>query len=76
MQYILDAEESEAWMGEQELYMLSDDRPKNEFGAENMLNKHAQLTKTIEDYEDTIRGLSEKCRDLVDTNHPDRYVYW
>jgi len=69
--YVLDAEEAEAWMGEQELYMMNDDRPKNEFGAENMINKHENLQKTIDDYEDTIRGLAERNRDLIDNNHPD-----
>lgn len=58
-------------MGEQELYLMSDERPKNEFGAENMINKHANLAKTIDDYEKVILALSERCRDLVDSNHPD-----
>jgi spectrin beta len=58
-------------MGEQELYLMSDERPKNEFGAENMINKHANLAKTIDDYEELILALSERSRQLFDANHPD-----
>ena len=58
-------------MGEQELYMISDERAKDENGAGNMIKKHTNVEKTIEDYADTIRQLSERSRYLIDNKHPD-----
>ena len=59
-------------MSEQELYMMSDDRAKDEQGASNMLKKHSTLEKTVEDYADTIRHLGERSRKLIEEEHPDR----
>ncbi|ESN99908.1 hypothetical protein HELRODRAFT_101195 [Helobdella robusta] len=70
-QYFFDAAECEAWMGEQELFMISEDRAKDENGAMNMIKKHANVEKTVEDYADTIRQLSERSRYLIDNKHPD-----
>ena len=61
-------------MSEQELYMMAEDRAKDEVGANNMLKKHSTLEKTVEDYAETIRELGERSRDLIDQNHPDRYL--
>ena len=72
LQYLFDASEAEAWMSEQELYMMAEDRAKDEVGANNMLKKHGVLEKTVEDYADTIRELGERSRELIDQNHPDR----
>lgn len=70
-QYFFDAAECEAWMGEQELFMISDERAKDENGASNMIKKHANVEKTIDNYADTIRQLSERSRYLIDNKHPD-----
>lgn len=59
-------------MSEQELYMISDERAKDEVGAGNMLKKHSNMEKTVDDYAETIRQLGERSRDLVDAEHPDR----
>lgn len=59
-------------MSEQELYMMSEDRAKDEQGASNMLKKHSTLEKTVEDYAETIRSLGERSRALIDEDHPDR----
>ncbi|KAK2182078.1 hypothetical protein NP493_368g02093 [Ridgeia piscesae] len=69
-QYFFDAAEAEAWMSEQELYMMSEDRAKDEMGATNMLKKHGGLEKTVDDYAETIRQLGERSRNLVDEGHP------
>ena len=59
-------------MSEQELYMMTEDKAKDEGGANNMLKKHATLERTVEDYADTIRALGERARQLVDEEHPNR----
>ena len=74
-QYFFDAAEAESWMSEQELYMMAEDRAKDEMGANNMLKKHGGLEKTVEDYAETIRLLGERSRTLLDEAHPDRYTY-
>ncbi len=74
-QYFFDAGESESWMSEQELYMMTEDRAKDEMGAGNMLKKHGNLEKTVEDYADTVRQLGERARQLGDEGHPDRYLH-
>ncbi len=71
-QYFFDAGEAEAWMSEQELYMMGEDRAKDEMGASNMLKKHGNLEKTVEDYAETVRQLGERARNLADEGHPDR----
>ena len=58
-------------MSEQELYMMGEDRAKDEMGANNMLKKHSTLEKTVEDYSETIRTLGERSRNLTEENHPD-----
>ncbi|XP_064621468.1 spectrin beta chain-like isoform X3 [Lineus longissimus] len=70
-QYFFDASEAESWMSEQELYMMGEDRAKDENGANNMMKKHQALEKVIEDYAETVRDLGERSRDLADKDHPD-----
>ena len=59
-------------MSEQELYMMSDERARDEVGAGNMLKKHANTEKTIEEYADVVKQLGDRARQLADENHPDR----
>ena len=59
-------------MSEQELYMMGEDRAKDEMGASNMLKKHGNLEQTVEDYAETVRQLGERARNLSDEAHPDR----
>lgn len=61
-------------MSEQELYMISDDRARDEMGATNMLKKHSNMERVVEDYADTIRQLGERSRKFLDDGHPDRYT--
>ena len=64
-------------MSEQELYMMGEERAKDEIGAQNMMKKHQTLEHVVEDYADVVRQLGEKSRNLIDQDHPERYsIYW
>jgi len=61
-------------MSEQELHMISEERARDEVGAGNMLKKHANTEKTVEDYADVVRQLADRARQLIDSDHPDKFV--
>jgi len=61
-QYFFDAQEAESWMSEQELYMMVEDRGKDEISAQNLMKKHENLEQSVEDYANTIRQLGEVAR--------------
>lgn len=69
-QYIFDANEAESWMSEQELYMMVEDRGKDETSARNLMKKHESLEAAVESYADTIRSLGETVRALAAEGHP------
>ena len=62
-------------MSEQELYMMGDERAKDEIGAQNFMKKHQVLENAVEDYADVVRQLGEKSRALIDSEHPERYLF-
>ncbi|XP_052425449.1 spectrin beta chain, non-erythrocytic 1 isoform X3 [Carassius gibelio] len=70
-QYYFDAAEAEAWMSEQELYMMSEEKAKDEQSSVAMLKKHQILEQAVEDYAETVHQLSKTSRGLVATNHPE-----
>merc|ERR1719410_1961962 len=70
-QFMYDANEAESWMSEQELYMMVEDRGKDEFSAQNLMKKHEILEATVDDYAETIRQLGETARQLIADGHPD-----
>uniref|UniRef100_A0A673BLA2 Spectrin beta chain n=1 Tax=Sphaeramia orbicularis TaxID=375764 RepID=A0A673BLA2_9TELE len=70
-QYYFDAAEAEAWMSEQELYMMSEEKAKDEQSSVAMLKKHQILEQAVEDYADTVHQLSSTSRVLVAAGHPD-----
>ncbi|XP_030801314.1 spectrin beta chain, non-erythrocytic 1 isoform X4 [Camarhynchus parvulus] len=70
-QYYFDAAEAEAWMSEQELYMMSEEKAKDEQSAVSMLKKHQILEQAVEDYAETVHQLSKTSRTLVADNHPE-----
>lgn len=72
-QYLFDAGEAEAWMSEQELYMMVEDRGKDEISAQNLMKKHQSLEAAVDDYANTIRQLGETAKQLIAEGHPDRY---
>ena len=69
-QYLFDASEAESWMGEQELYMMVEDRGKDEISAQNLMKKHESLELTVDAYADTIRQLGETAKTLINEEHP------
>ncbi|KAH9489100.1 hypothetical protein Btru_057665 [Bulinus truncatus] len=70
-QYYFDASEAEAWMSEQELYMMGEERAKDEIGAQNMMKKHQTLENNVEDYAEIVRQLGERSRELMEEEHPE-----
>ena len=70
-QYYFDASEAEAWMSEQELYMMADDRGKDEDSAHNLTKKHESLENAIEDYASTVRQLNDTANQLISEGHPE-----
>ncbi|MEQ2187516.1 hypothetical protein GOODEAATRI_005502 [Goodea atripinnis] len=62
-QYYFDTAEVEAWLSEQELHMMNEEKGK-------LLKKHLLLEQTIEDYAETIGLLSQQCRQLLEMGHP------
>ncbi|XP_076312784.1 spectrin beta chain-like isoform X3 [Tachypleus tridentatus] len=73
-QYYFDASEAEAWMSEQELYMMVEDRGKDEFSAQNLMKKHQSLENEVEDYAETVRQLGETAKELIAEGHPESDV--
>ena len=70
-QFLFDANEAESWMSEQELYMMVEDRGKDEFSAENLMKKHKTLEANVADYSETVRQLGEMARALIAEDHPE-----
>jgi len=70
-QYYFDASEAEQWMSEQELYMMSDDRGKDEFTSQNIKRKHEAIESAIRDYNHTISQLKETADSLIKENVAD-----
>ncbi|XP_032363266.1 spectrin beta chain, non-erythrocytic 1 [Etheostoma spectabile] len=70
-QYYFDAAEAEAWMSEQELYMMSEEKAKDELSAVTMQKKHQIVEQAVEDYAETVHQLSKTSRGLVADGHPD-----
>ena len=60
-------------MSEQELYMIGDDRGKDENAAQSLLNKHINLEKAVEDFQEDIDDLRRRSEELVAAEHPERY---
>uniref|UniRef100_A0A671MRY4 Spectrin beta chain n=1 Tax=Sinocyclocheilus anshuiensis TaxID=1608454 RepID=A0A671MRY4_9TELE len=70
-QFYADAAEAEAWMGEQELHMMSEEKAKDEQSALVMVKKHQILEQALEDYAQTIHQLANSSRLMVNSEHPE-----
>uniref|UniRef100_A0A669E1R7 Spectrin beta chain n=1 Tax=Oreochromis niloticus TaxID=8128 RepID=A0A669E1R7_ORENI len=70
-QFYADAAEAEAWMGEQELHMMSEEKAKDEQSALVMVKKHQILEQALEDYAQTIHQLANSSRLMVNNEHPE-----
>ncbi|KAI7804284.1 spectrin beta chain, erythrocytic [Triplophysa rosa] len=70
-QYYNDADEAEAWIGEQELYMIADEKAKDEQSAMIMLKRHLVLKQTVDDYAHSIHQLADRAQKMLAEEHPD-----
>uniref|UniRef100_A0A3B3X0I2 Spectrin beta chain n=1 Tax=Poecilia mexicana TaxID=48701 RepID=A0A3B3X0I2_9TELE len=70
-QYYNDADEAEAWIGEQELYMIADEKAKDEQSAMLMLKRHLILKQAVDDYAASIQKLSDRAQKMLAEDHPD-----
>ncbi|KAM3919502.1 spectrin beta chain, erythrocytic isoform 1-T2 [Leptodactylus fuscus] len=70
-QYYMDANEAEAWIDEQQLYMMGDEIPKDEESVVLMLKKHLILQHGVEQYGKNIKDLAEQSQKLLALEHPD-----
>ena len=59
-------------MSEQELFLLGDDRAKDEENVQKIQKKHRALDNAIVDYEEAIKELRCVAKDLVNEQHPER----
>ncbi|NXT67005.1 SPTB1 protein, partial [Chaetops frenatus] len=70
-QYYLDADEAEAWVSEQELFMGPEEKPKDEESCLIMLKRHVRQLRSIEDYGQTIKELAGRAQQLLSAGHPE-----
>ncbi|KAH1172387.1 spectrin beta chain, erythrocytic [Mauremys mutica] len=70
-QYYLDAGEAEAWISEQELYVVADEKPQDEESSIVMLKRHLRQQRTMEDYSKNIKQLAGRAQTLLSTGHPE-----
>ncbi|XP_070805867.1 LOW QUALITY PROTEIN: spectrin beta chain, non-erythrocytic 4 [Pituophis catenifer annectens] len=70
-QYFFDVGEVEAWLSEQELFMMNDEKGKDEQSTLQLLKKHLMTEQTVENYAETIAQLSRQCRSLLELGHAD-----
>uniref|UniRef100_A0A8C4HVK3 Spectrin beta chain n=1 Tax=Dicentrarchus labrax TaxID=13489 RepID=A0A8C4HVK3_DICLA len=66
-----ESSKAEAWMSEQELYMMSEEKAKDELSAVTMQKKHQIVEQAVEDYAETVHQLSKTSRGLVADGHPE-----
>nr|XP_032818474.1 spectrin beta chain, non-erythrocytic 1-like isoform X1 [Petromyzon marinus] len=70
-QFYCDAAQAEAWMDEQELHMITQEKAKDEASATAQLARCDQLERAVGDYGDAVRRLGDGARAMVDAAHPD-----
>ncbi|CAF2200217.1 unnamed protein product [Rotaria magnacalcarata] len=66
-QYYYDLSEAEAWLGEQELYMMSEERGKDELATQTFIRKQQTIDQTIDSYSNILSELNDRARNLVDS---------
>ncbi|KAJ8340937.1 hypothetical protein SKAU_G00332280 [Synaphobranchus kaupii] len=70
-QYYNDADEAEAWIGEQELYMISDDKAKEEQNVMLMFDRHLIQKQNVDGYADSVQKLADRAQKMLAEDHPD-----
>lgn len=71
-QFFADASEAEQWMSEQELYMMSTDRGRDEFSSRNIKRKHEAIETAIRDFNNTLDDLKSTADGLIKSDVPDK----
>ena len=66
-QYYYDLSEAEAWLGEQELYMMSEERGKDELSTQTFIRKQQTMDQTIENYSEILRELGDRAKNIIQT---------
>ncbi|ETE72727.1 Spectrin beta chain, erythrocyte, partial [Ophiophagus hannah] len=69
--YYLDAGEAEAWISEQELYVGTDEKPRDEESGIVMLKRHLRQQRSIEEYGKNIKQLASRAQKLLSAGHPE-----
>uniref|UniRef100_A0A7N4V7Y2 Spectrin beta chain, erythrocytic n=1 Tax=Sarcophilus harrisii TaxID=9305 RepID=A0A7N4V7Y2_SARHA len=64
-QFYRDAAEAEAWMGEQELHMMGQEKAKDELSAQAEVKKHQVLEQALADYAHTVHQLAASSQDMI-----------
>ncbi|XP_074087069.1 spectrin beta chain, non-erythrocytic 2 isoform X1 [Macrotis lagotis] len=70
-QFYRDAAEAEAWMGEQELHMMGQEKAKDELSAQAEVKKHQVLEQALADYAHTVHQLAANSQDMINGHHPE-----
>ncbi|XP_026860660.2 spectrin beta chain, erythrocytic isoform X2 [Electrophorus electricus] len=70
-QYYSDADEAEAWIGEQELYMIADEKAKDEQSAMILLKRHWILKQAVDNYTHTVHELAHRAQRMLAEEHPE-----
>uniref|UniRef100_A0A7N4NUH7 Spectrin beta chain n=1 Tax=Sarcophilus harrisii TaxID=9305 RepID=A0A7N4NUH7_SARHA len=70
-QFYRDAAEAEAWMGEQELHMMGQEKAKDELSAQAEVKKHQVLEQALADYAHTVHQLAASSQDMIAAQHPE-----
>uniref|UniRef100_A0A4W4H873 Spectrin beta chain n=1 Tax=Electrophorus electricus TaxID=8005 RepID=A0A4W4H873_ELEEL len=73
-QYYSDADEAEAWIGEQELYMIADEKAKDEQSAMILLKRHWILKQAVDNYTHTVHELAHRAQRMLAEEHPEGYA--
>ncbi|XP_065183632.1 spectrin beta chain, non-erythrocytic 1-like [Sycon ciliatum] len=68
-QYLLDAAEAQAWMSEQELFLMVDDRGRDEDSAQALLNRHEIMAQDIKEFRNTVDSLGATAKAMLDAEH-------
>ncbi|KAK7904446.1 hypothetical protein WMY93_017053 [Mugilogobius chulae] len=55
----------------EELYMIADEKAKDEQSAMLMLKRHTILKQDVDDYEDAIQKLADRAQKMFAEEHPD-----
>ncbi|XP_078515642.1 spectrin beta chain, erythrocytic [Lissotriton helveticus] len=70
-QYYVDAADTEAWICEQQLSMIGDEKPKDEECGIAMLKRHLNQQQAIEHYGKNVKQLADQAQRILVLEHPE-----